>query len=474
MDLKIIVPDIKKHYHICPSCSRPILLEDRFYYSDELKTIICPFCLIEDDKWNFAIGNLTDNNDYEWIIRIEFGKSKSKKYKKAKILARKLPNYNEINGNIFCGTKEIREYCINHEKFEEITSLIHGWKSSKVFYFDKEARFSIDHFRFVNRLLPLAKEYSPLLSNDIKSKITFEELPLPFVHHPSPNGAFIGFSEGIDTDIFFCECQKEAIENYLAIRKLCPLANYTNLRTNPLDGMLFPEDVSLLSKSIQNYTIKYKPHLCYKCNHVIPKNKNYLNWYYNQEYFNNGIDPTNIRLGVVLQDKCSAEISNALNLELKLLQLNDSINGGLIERNIIKNGSISTIIMNKVLNDFGFRGIGEYWINETTLKHIVESLFPDCTVISHYRPKWLLGLELDIYVSELKLAFEYQGIQHFYPIQHWGGVKQLKIQQEHDARKKQICDELGVTLVYFDYTEDINTEYVKTKITTHFRRIDNG
>ena len=54
---------------------------------------------------------------------------------------------------------------------------------------------------------------------------------------------------------------------------------------------------------------------------------------------------------------------------------------------------------------------------EKYIKFIVELLLnKKCVKI---RPKWLENLELDIYCEELKLAFEYNGIQHYKIIEHF-------------------------------------------------------
>lgn len=63
------------------------------------------------------------------------------------------------------------------------------------------------------------------------------------------------------------------------------------------------------------------------------------------------------------------------------------------------------------------------------------------------RPKWLEGLELDGYCEELRLAFEYQGAQHY----HRRGEQDLKTQQERDRRKAELCDDNLVTLVVVPY-----------------------
>jgi hypothetical protein len=62
-------------------------------------------------------------------------------------------------------------------------------------------------------------------------------------------------------------------------------------------------------------------------------------------------------------------------------------------------------------------------------------------------PKWLKGLELDGYNEELKLAFEYQGRQHYKAIKSWGGQKQLKTLQDNDCKKVELCNENGINLI---------------------------
>ena len=481
MEIKIITPTYDEMvYYICPSCGRPILLNKRFYESPELTQLVCPFCKIEQSKNQFVQGALFDNNSpYSNVIKIQFGKSKSAHYKKAINLAKNLPNYCVQNNVTFCGTNDIIECCRLFDLFEELSFLAQKWDTANILYFDKKAKYAIDHQVFIARLKENANEYSILLNSNSQERVTYENLPYPYVYYPPTYGAFFSFSETINSDLYFCECEREAIENYLEIRKKAPLKGYTGKRSHPLDGALFPALVSQKSIEQVNFTIQYKANLCFKCNHVIPRGR-YCHpmyggefeqkhgWYIQQEYLKNGIDPVRKSLGVILEDKCAPEIKQRSDLERKLLQ---SVKGtdeyNALIQEIEDMESLEYYINDKVRTDFGYRGIGEHWINETTLKHIVVSLFPNRTVLSHYRPEWLCGLELDIYVPEIKLAFEYQGIQHFKAVKHWGGKDKLKIQQEHDARKKRICNELGINLVYFDYTEEITTEYVKTKIASY-------
>ena len=66
-------------------------------------------------------------------------------------------------------------------------------------------------------------------------------------------------------------------------------------------------------------------------------------------------------------------------------------------------------IENLVREQFGYPKIGDAWVSETMLFHIVEEIYPDVEIIRHHRPNWLEGLELDIYIPSLKIAIEYDG-----------------------------------------------------------------
>lgn len=74
---------------------------------------------------------------------------------------------------------------------------------------------------------------------------------------------------------------------------------------------------------------------------------------------------------------------------------------------------------------------------------------------------------MDIYIPDLQLGFEYQGIQHFKSVKHWGGEKQLAKQKEHDERKLRLCREIGVNLICINYDEPLNMEYIRAKINEH-------
>jgi hypothetical protein len=126
--------------------------------------------------------------------------------------------------------------------------------------------------------------------------------------------------------------------------------------------------------------------------------------------------------------------------------------------------SLDRAIENAVRQEFGFRPVGEGWVGETMLYHIVARLYAEVDVRRRQRPAWLDGLELDIYLPEEGLALEYQGQQHFHPVKAWGGEEALRAVQARDARKAALCAERAVTLVAIDYTEPLSEGYVAERV----------
>ena len=86
-----------------------------------------------------------------------------------------------------------------------------------------------------------------------------------------------------------------------------------------------------------------------------------------------------------------------------------------------------------------------------------------------YKPNWLLNsrgnkMELDMYNEELKLACEYNGIQHYKYIQFfYKNEKEFLFRQESDKLKEKLCKENGVTLIIVPYNKNI-IETLKEKL----------
>ena len=100
------------------------------------------------------------------------------------------------------------------------------------------------------------------------------------------------------------------------------------------------------------------------------------------------------------------------------------------------------------------------WKSEARLYTLVQSIYPNA--VYQFRADWLGMQSLDIYIPELSLGIEYQGVQHYKPIEHFGGEKHFEHQQVNDKRKKKLCKDNGVILLDWAYTEPITDKSVKS------------
>lgn len=76
--------------------------------------------------------------------------------------------------------------------------------------------------------------------------------------------------------------------------------------------------------------------------------------------------------------------------------------------------------------------------------------------------KWLEGQRFDIYNKEFNFAVEYDGLQHYEPVEHFGGEPYFKVTQARDNLKnaKCIANKCKLFRVKFDYTDEDYQELV--------------
>lgn len=102
----------------------------------------------------------------------------------------------------------------------------------------------------------------------------------------------------------------------------------------------------------------------------------------------------------------------------------------------------------------GIPRIGEGWVSETRLYRLVQGIFPDAE--QHATPIWVRPQHIDVFVPSRKLAFEYQGKQHFEPVDFFGGQESFENTVKRDKLKAQKCKANGVLLVQWLYDEPID------------------
>lgn len=94
--------------------------------------------------------------------------------------------------------------------------------------------------------------------------------------------------------------------------------------------------------------------------------------------------------------------------------------------------------------------------NESSLEFEIESILMHRKIQyeSQKHFSWLGLKTLDFYIPTLRIAIECQGVQHYEPIEFFGGVMAFGLQSERDVEKKTLCEENGITLLYYTHYHD--------------------
>ena len=94
--------------------------------------------------------------------------------------------------------------------------------------------------------------------------------------------------------------------------------------------------------------------------------------------------------------------------------------------------------------------------------------FSKHAVVYQHRPYFLKTdkgrLSYDVFICGLNIAIEYQGKQHFEPVEIFGGKEHFIEQQRRDALKRELSIKNGVRLVYINYWEDISIDLIKNRV----------
>lgn len=104
------------------------------------------------------------------------------------------------------------------------------------------------------------------------------------------------------------------------------------------------------------------------------------------------------------------------------------------------------------------------WKSEQSLFTLVKKKYPDA--LFQFRPRWLEPQNLDIYIPSINVGIEYQGIQHYESIDFFGGENAFMHRQNLDNRKRRLCEENGLNLIAWPYTDEITEKSLEDKIST--------
>jgi len=104
------------------------------------------------------------------------------------------------------------------------------------------------------------------------------------------------------------------------------------------------------------------------------------------------------------------------------------------------------------------------WENEKQMIKIVRELYPEHEIKTHDRTT-LDGLEIDCYIPELKLGFEYNGRQHYEQVKIFQKtIEDFNRQKERDIEKIKRAESKGIKIIVIRYDEAVTKELISKKI----------
>jgi hypothetical protein len=111
----------------------------------------------------------------------------------------------------------------------------------------------------------------------------------------------------------------------------------------------------------------------------------------------------------------------------------------------------SSIVENNVRDKLELPRLGEgQWFGEISLLNRIKSLTSE-EVIHQWSPNWLGRQRIDIAIPSLNLAFEYNGQQHYMPVDFFGGKDAYSATLKRDEMKRRKCKENNIKLIEIKY-----------------------
>lgn len=108
------------------------------------------------------------------------------------------------------------------------------------------------------------------------------------------------------------------------------------------------------------------------------------------------------------------------------------------------------------------------WKSEQLVYELTKKAYKKHTVLYQYRPFFLRSekgqMSYDIFICGINVAIEYQGKQHFEPVDIFGGKDHFKSQVIRDKLKMKLSKDNGVSLVYINYWEDISIDLIEKRV----------
>lgn len=96
------------------------------------------------------------------------------------------------------------------------------------------------------------------------------------------------------------------------------------------------------------------------------------------------------------------------------------------------------------------------YLNKINVSHETQKSFENCKGIGGK------VLRFDFYLPKYNFLIEYDGAQHFKPVEYFGGIKHFEILKKHDEIKNEYCKNNKINLIRLPYT--LSNEEIITAI----------
>jgi len=241
-----------------------------------------------------------------------------------------------------------------------------------------------------------------------------------------------------------------------------------------------------MANEVEMQALEYYSTISRMNKEIIGTDKDFSRWQYDTCYLSQGVNCDGIMIDILV-DKI--EQHKAIGWKHKYSK-NISSNKLCIAEHDLKYFWVSRYVKSKVLCDVlnvgseifervhngGYRDKQRYeylipenkWKSEQLVYELTKKLYKKYTVLYQHRPFFLTSekgqMSYDIFICGLNVAIEYQGKQHFEPVEMFGGEEHFQEQVHRDQLKKNLSLQNGVALVYINYWEDISPDLIKEKV----------
>lgn len=96
------------------------------------------------------------------------------------------------------------------------------------------------------------------------------------------------------------------------------------------------------------------------------------------------------------------------------------------------------------------------WLDNNSIRYERQKRFKNCRNIK--------SLPFDFYLPERDILIEFDGIQHYEVVEHFGGKEKFKTRKENDNIKNKFCIDNNIDLIRIKYSDINNIEKILTKL----------